>query len=372
MKEERLRTGSGSAEPRFDRLRELVRSAGLAGAYVGFGPNFRWLTGEVAHPGGWPLWLSAVLVPVDGEPAMVISKMHAEIFDLDASPVRTVFTYVDGEDPRPQVLAAFAAAGLERDLVAAEDSLWFGDVDLLTGALPGLRLRRAPGVFDRLRAVKDAGEIEHLRLAARAHDVGYQAALDVVRPGVPVARAGAEIVSAMIAAGSEELAIFGTFKDLGDRRFEAGDVVDVDLWPGSHGGYRADSARNVFLGPPSAEARRLYAATLDAFEVSMAAVRPGVAAESIHRVCADAMRDAGYEQVWKVGHGVGLADAHEAPLLQAGNAEPLEPGMVFTIDPGAFIARDTPIHIEDTVLVTESGVESLNRFPRELDALIVA
>ena len=104
----------------------------------------------------------------------------------------------------------------------------------------------------------------------------------------------------------------------------------------------------------------------------MTVVRPGVPAEDVHRACAEVMADAGYEQVWKVGHGVGLAPIHEPPLLQVGYADPLEEGMVFTIDPGAFIARNVPIHIEDTVVVTADGVESLTRFPRELDALVVA
>ena len=89
-------------------------------------------------------------------------------------------------------------------------------------------------------------------------------------------------------------------------------------------------------------------------------------AESIHLACAEVMREAGYDQVWKVGHGVGLAEIHEFPLLQIGYHDPIEAGMVFTIDPGAFIAQNTPIHIEDTVLVTETGCESLNAFPRDL------
>lgn len=309
-----------------------------------------------------------MLVPVSETPSIVISKMHAKIFDTAALPGE-LFTYVDGEDPRPALRAAFA--GFERERIAAEDSLWFGDVDLLTSTLPELRLVREPGLFARLRAVKDAAEIDALRRASEAHDVGYATALEVCRPGASVPAAGAAIVAAMLAAGSEELAIAGTFHDLSARDFQAGQIVDVDLWPGSHRGYRADSARNVFLGEPSAEARRLYAATHAAYDAAMAAVRPGVALEDVHRACASVMADAGYEQVWKVGHGVGLADAHEPPLLQLGNADPVEAGMVFTIDPGAFIARDTPIHIEDTVLVTATGAESLTRFPRALDALIV-
>ncbi len=354
---------SANLTDRFERLRQLAREQGLAGAYVTAGANFRWLTGEVAHPGGWPLWLSAVIVPVEGAPAMAISKMHAEIFDLERCPIERVFTYVDGDDPAPALQAAIAAAGLATEQVAVEDTLWFGDVDLLRTSVPGVVPTRATRVFERLRAVKDAGEIEDLRLAAAAHDAGYRAAQAILRPGVTVADAGGQIVRAMLEAGSEELAIVGSFHHLTNRPFAAGEIVDVDLWPGSHGGYRADSARNVFLGDPTPEAVRMYDATLRAYDAAMAAVRPGVPAESIHLACAEVMREAGYDQVWKVGHGVGLAEIHEFPLLQAGYRDPIEVGMVFTIDPGAFIAQNTPIHIEDTVVVTETGVESLNRLP---------
>lgn len=354
---------------RLGRARRLAAEAGLAGLYVTAGPNFRWLTGESAHPGGWPLWLSAVLVPVEGEPAMVVSEMHARIFDLDRSPVRAVFTYIDGQDPASAVQSAVVAAGLGAADVGAEDSLWFADAEFLRGSAPGVRLRRASLVFDRLRAVKDAFELEQLRIAAGAHDAGYRRALEVLRPGVTVAEAGSEIIRAMVEAGSEELSIAGAFHHLTDRRFEPGEIVDVDLFPGSHGGYRADTARNVFLGEPTAEAQRLYEATLHAYDAAVAAVRPGVTAESIHQACAAAMAAAGYEQIWKVGHGVGLGEAHEPPLLQLGNTDPVEEGMVFTIDPGAFIARDTPIHIEDTVVVTAEGCEALNTFTRELQAV---
>jgi Xaa-Pro aminopeptidase len=349
---------------RFDRLRQMTRELGLAGAYVTAGANFCWLTGEVAHPGGWPLWLSVVLVPVDGEPAMVISKMHADIFDLGRIPVSNVLTYVDGQDPAPALRAALAATGLDGERIAVEDTLWFGDVDLLASTAPSVRPTRATRIFTRLRAVKDAGEIEHLRLASLAHDAGYRAAQEILRPGVTVSDAGSHILRAMLDAGSEELALSGTFHHLGTRRFAAGEIVDVDLFPGSHGGYRADSARNVFLGDPSPEAARMYDATLRAYDAAMSAVRPGVPAESIHVACAEVMREAGYDQVWKVGHGVGLAEIHEFPLLQPGNTEPIEVGMVFTIDPGAFLALNTPIHIEDTVVVTETGVESMNLFTR--------
>jgi len=355
---------SADFDARFARARALAAEAGVDGLYVTAGPNFRWLSGEAAHPGGWPLWLSAILLPLDGEPAMVISKMHAEIFDLERCPVRTVHTYVDGEDPRPALRAA--AAGFRGTVLGVDDPLWLGDAELLTETLPAAKLRRTPEVFQRVRAVKDAFEIEQLRIAAASHDAGYRRAAEVIRPGVTVAEAGTEIMRAMAEAGSEEVAIVGAFKQLSGRRFAPGDVVDVDLFPGSHGGYRGDTARNVFVGEPTAEARRLYQATLAAYDAAIAVVRPGVPCEEIHRACAAAMREVGYDQVWKVGHGVGLNEAHEPPLLQYGNIEPVQEGMVFTIDPGAFLARDTPIHIEDMVVVTATGCEPLNTFSREL------
>ena len=96
----------------------------------------------------------------------------------------------------------------------------------------------------------------------------------------------------------------------------------------------------------------------------------GVTAGIDSRGCASkSMSEAGFDQVWKVGHGVGLAESHEPPLLQLENTDLIESGMVFTIDPGAFFERATPIHIEDTVVVTESGCESMNEFPRAIQVL---
>ena len=133
---------NGSAGPdhraRLERARAEAAAADLDGLWIGPGPNFRWLTGESAHPGGWPLWLSAVLVPTEGEPALIVSKMHAQIFDLERCPVASVFTYVDGDDPSGPLRDALAATGLAGSAtVGGEDSLWFGDVDLVRLTVTG-------------------------------------------------------------------------------------------------------------------------------------------------------------------------------------------------------------------------------------------
>jgi len=351
---------------RWDKARRFAREAGVDGLHVMSGPNFRWFSGMVPHAGGWPIWAMGVVVPVDGEPGMIITQMHADLLDLEACPIKRVEVYMDGQDPVPSLRRLYESAGLARATIGVEDSLWFGDVELIEAAVPQAKLKRTQSVFDDLRSVKDADEIELIKRAARIHDIGYAAARQAIRVGTPVGRAGLEIMTAMVDAGDESMQISGAFKALSSREFKAGEVVDVDLWPGSFEGYRADSARNVFVGEPSDEAVKLYELTRKAYQAAVTVVRPGVRAEEVHRACQTVIEEGGRKQVWKVGHGVGLNDGHEAPLLQLGNKRLLEPGMVFTIDPGVFIKRDVPIHIEDTVVVTVSGYENLNAFTHEM------
>jgi Xaa-Pro aminopeptidase len=87
-----------------------------------------------------------------------------------------------------------------------------------------------------------------------------------------------------------------------------------------------------------------------------------VTAHEVHTFAEEYMADEGYDQPWKIGHGIGLVSGHEALQVQENNDLKLEPGMVIVIDPGIFAEgfdMDVPIHIEDPVLVTEDGCENL-------------
>lgn len=352
-------------EQRWDRARDRLTANNLDALYVSAGPTFTWLSGYSPHAGGWPDFASALFLPASGEPAMLISEMHNQILDRDMCAVRQVFTYVDGQDPRPMLANAIEAAGLKSAKVAIDNSLWVSDLELVQSAAPDTRLVRSD-LFETLRALKDPAEIERLRQSAKCQDTAFATAADVMRSGTDLGEAEAAMRIAMMKHGCNAINLLGVFKSPRPRTFQPNELIDIDFGTAVCAGYSIDSSRNVFFGEPSKELLKQWELVEKAYQAAMAAVRPGALARDVHRAGAAVIEDGGYRQTWKMGHGVGLSNGHEPPWLQDRSETVLEPGMTFTIDPGFFVARDLPLHIEDTVLVTDDGVEALNRFPRNL------
>jgi len=344
----------------------MAAAEGLDALYITSGPNFAWLTGWTPYMGGWPIWLSCLVVPVSGDPVMVISGMHANILDRDANPVKEILTYEDGEDPDRALRAAFAAAGVTGIArLGVADNMWYGDSQLLQRTFTKLRLETASSILDNMRAVKDAYELDLLRRSGATVDAIYQRAAEVIRAGVRIGDAGLELMRIQLDRGALHPRIGGTFRRYEERTFQQRELVDVDTGA-DYGGYSTDTARNVFIGDPDPAMLESYAVVVSAYNAAEGAIRAGVPVDKVHDACARVIEAAGHEQKWKVGHGVGLADGHESPLLQPGNATPLEENMVLTIDPGFFVARDIPLHIEHTVVVTKDGCERLDNFTHEV------
>jgi len=140
-------------------------------------------------------------------------------------------------------------------------------------------------------------------------------------------------------------------------------------------GYCSDLTRTVAVGPASPEARRIHAAVYAAQQAAIAAVRPGVDTASIDAAARDVLQEHGLGEAFGhgTGHGLGL-DVHEEPRV--GRHRPdvpsvaLEPGMVFTIEPGAYLPGFGGVRIEDDYAITSAGVENLSAgAPREISEI---
>ena len=146
----------------------------------------------------------------------------------------------------------------------------------------------------------------------------------------------------------------------------AGDIVVIDFG-GTTDGYHADTTRTFSVGEPSAEVAAAYKVLAAAQQAAFEAATVGTAAEDVDGAAREIIAAAGYGEffIHRTGHGIGL-DIHEAPYIVEGNAEPLEPGMAFTIEPGIYREGEWGMRIEDVVVAAVDGPVRLNQSSRQL------
>jgi Xaa-Pro aminopeptidase len=242
-----------------------------------------------------------------------------------------------------------------------------------------IRLRHIASAVERLRMLKDHEELAHMRAAAKLGAALFDVALRKARPGVTEVALAAEMEYAARRTGAEAMS-FPTIVAAGPRSALPHAHPSVSKVPRNGfvlfdfgvilAGYCSDMTRTVCVGRPTAEARRLYQAVLEAQQAAIAAVRPGVAVGEVDRAARSVLRGAGLARYFthSTGHGVGL-EIHEAPRVAAGQQERLQPGMVITVEPGVYLAKRGGVRIEDMVVVTGSGCQVLASTSKELIVL---
>ena len=147
---------------------------------------------------------------------------------------------------------------------------------------------------------------------------------------------------------------------------QAGDALLFDFG-GRYQHFSADITRTFFIGQVSETDRAFYDTVLAANTKGREISKPGLTASAVDDAVCKVLEHSQFAAFkrHKTGHGLGL-DVHEAPQIMRGNQQKLEPGMVFTIEPGLYRDGEAGVRIEDDVVVTETGVESLTTYPRDL------
>ncbi|GAB11892.1 Xaa-Pro dipeptidase [Gordonia araii NBRC 100433] len=360
-------------ERRIARAAELAAAAGVAGLVITPGPDLAYLIGSDAQTFER---LSALVIPATGAPRLVTPRLEVATFAASAAGDLGVgfAPWVDGEDPY-----VLALAGLPSNpVVAVSDSMSAGHLVPLmsaTGTAPML----ATDILRDLRMIKDDDEIAALRRAGAAIDRVHARMGEWLRPGRTEAAVAADIADALIAEGHTVAAfvIVGSgpngadpHHEHSDREITADDIVVIDIGGPVDPGYNSDCTRTYCFAAPPADVARAYAELEAAQAKAVAAVRPGVSAESVDAAARDSLAAAGLADrfIHRTGHGIGLS-VHEEPFIVAGNDLLLRPGMAFSVEPGVYFDGQWGARIEDIVIVTDDGCEQLNKRSRALTVL---
>jgi len=248
----------------------------------------------------------------------------------------------------------------------------------LSSALPDVRLRAKLDALLNLRRVKSPDELKLIREAAELADIGVEAGIEAVKPGVHEYEVAAEIEYAMRRNGSEGVA-FETIVASGprsafphgtstDRVIRRGEFVTMDLGA-VHLGYRSDLTRTVVVGRPSDRDREIFETVLEAHEKAFEKMRAGVSGRDVDAAGREIIKQKGYGDkfIHGLGHGVGL-EIHEPPRLSPTSEDILAAGNIVTDEPGIYIEGYGGVRIEDTVLVLDDGAERLTRAGKPLTA----
>ena len=226
------------------------------------------------------------------------------------------------------------------------------------------------GIVENLRTVKEPDEIAWIEKAVAISDAAFDAVAPQVRPGITENEIAWELEKHMRERGSQSLPFdiivaSGPKAALphakpGNRVLREGDAVVIDMGARC-GGYASDLTRTLCAGKPDEQFRKVYNIVLDAQLAALGIIKGGITGGEADAAARNVIRSAGYGEDFghSLGHGVGLAE-HELPRLSPGVSDPLDDGMVFTVEPGIYLSGWGGVRIEDTVVIENGKLRILS------------
>lgn len=333
-----------------------------------------------------PLLFSLIVLTAEGSQAAVINEADAYFFRENSwiDDVRAFRFSANTATANRQALEllrdALSDLGVTRGRVGVETSyipwVYFEELKRL---LPDVDWHDASSVFDHAREVKTAEEIALFRVAAYSTDKAIQAAFALSYPGQTEKALAAEMQANVLRLGAEALTHAHVHSGVHSTVVHAlsiekpclpGEVIHVDFG-GSFAGYCTDISRNAVVVQAAPRQNEIYKKLWEIEQELFEYVRPGVIADDVYRVTEAAFEREGLVYPWgTIGHSTGLA-VHEGFELARGSERTIEAGMILQIEPSHIERGDARYHIEDSVLVTENGVEVLSNFADTRELFVI-
>ena len=359
---------------RLEKLSELLKRYGLDYLVLVPGANLTYFSGLTMHLSERP---TVAFFPAEGRPAIILPALETprarEVIPYGVD----FYPYTDEEGHEAAFLRAGDGLKFTDEKVGAEYlNMRILELRRLEQIAPDCHIQAAEFLLPQLRMIKDELELTHMRRAVLITETALQATIEQVEPGQTELEIQNILHIEMLRAGAQGQA-FGSIVVSGprtasphtsasERAVQPGDLLLFDCGA-VYRGYPADITRTFCLGEPDPELAEIYEVVKKANAAARRYAGPGDKAEDIDRVARQVIEQSGYGQyfIHRTGHGLGL-QVHEPPYIVSGNDTVLQPGMTFTIEPGIYLPGKGGVRIEDDVLITTEGCESLTTFPRDL------
>jgi D-alanyl-D-alanine dipeptidase len=355
---------------RLERASEAARGAGLSALVVAPSADMLYLAGYDPPP---LERLTCLVVRPGKAPVLIVPTLERPLAEsIGLSKLSEIVSWDETDDPY-MIVGKVIGRGKR---LGCSDRMWAAHLLRLQQAIPAASFTPASAVLGPLRAIKDAGELDRLRRAARYADESFRRLLREPLESATEREVADRLSDLLLEMGHDRVAftIVGSgpngaspHHDPGDRTIQARDAVVLDFG-GRSAGYFSDVSRTVAIREATAELKEIHGVVQEAQEQAFRTAKPGVPAQEVDRTARQVIQDAGYDDLFvhRTGHGIGLEE-HEAPYIVEGNEEPLRPGMCFSIEPGIYVPGRFGVRIEDIVTVTEDGAARLNHAPRDLE-----
>jgi Xaa-Pro dipeptidase len=361
---------------RLERARQSMRAQGVDVALLSLGLDMPYLTGYNAMP---LERLTMLVLPAHGDATIVVPGLEAPRVTLMPG-VFTLLPWSETEDPVAITARLVKESTPETRVVAVGDQMWARFLVDLMPMLSATQYRRSVDVIGSLRMRKDQAEIDALRAAGAAVDriAGELQAGRIPLVGRTEAQVSADLSARILAEGHDvvNFAIVAAGENAasphhhpGSRVIQKNEIVLCDFG-GTMNGYCSDITRCVFTGDIASDVAEAYAVLVEAEAAAVKAATIGTPCEEVDAVARRIIAAAGFGDyfIHRTGHGIGL-DAHEDPYIVSGNSLPLEAGHAFSIEPGIYLPGKWGMRLEDIVVATTDGPDSMNHADHNLIAV---
>ena len=357
---------SSARKDRIERVRSMLSGFDVEGMLFFEEANIRYLTGFAGSDGAFFVGGERTFLLVDGR---YTNQAKDEATGCD------IIKFRDRTEGMAGIISdlRLKRVGIESPAIALDNYLKLQDL------LENVTLKPLSGEIERIRIIKDEGEVSLLKKAAIMAARALEETLEQIRLGITERDIASILEMNMRKAGSEKpsfetIVASGSNTALphavpGSRKIQNGDFLTIDYGT-VHKGYHSDETCTFAIRNVTEKQAALYAVVKEAHDKALNAVRPGIACRDIDEIARKIISDAGYGEYFShgTGHGVGL-NVHEPPRIFEKAEDVLEEGMVITIEPGIYIPDLWGARIEDTVMVVKDGYEILTKMPKDLRIL---